>query len=412
MSYQCYRTVILAVAVWLAWQAPASANYSTNFDTLANGVTVLTSATGSGQWMGISGATATASNDTYTFFGNTYSNFVVFQGEISNVFSLVSPDGNNEASAQLLVQAPWSDVMPDSSVCPSRQGGICISNGDVYAWATNGWLQLINTNGPAVSVASNAWTRVSFVANYTGASFGSSTNVVFYNVYINGTNLVPSSGSDRYSHGSPFYASTNGTFIQSGALFNPVSPGIQGFSLAGNGTMDTLEAKPGQPSPLSSGIDIRAFEGSDGVYVEFKTYDEEGDGTIYLRVKDASGKLIWQGSQVAKGSGDNLYRFRVPGLNLGGVYSFTVIDEAGKAWSKQNVTVTPFAADMLQMSPVGVKLQFNTIPDRQYDIQWVGQLGGTWQTVTNLTAVQSQSSIFVFFPDPTAPAGFFRIIQK
>jgi hypothetical protein len=387
--------------------------YSTNFDALVNGASILTNQTGSGQWMGGDAAVAVVSNGTYTFGSSTYSNYVVFQGEISNVFARIAPNAiSNEVSAQLLVQVTWSDTLPLDSVCPARQGGVCVSNGFVYAWATNGWLRLTNAGGPAVTIPSNTWTRLTFVANYTGASFGPPTNTVFYQVFVNGTNLVPESTANRYTHGSPFSQSDNGTYIQSSALFSEANKGIQGFYLTGSGTMDGLAAQPGLPNPLSSGIDIRAFEGADGCYIEFSTHDEEGDGIIFLRVRDASGNIIWEGAQQAKGSGTNLYRFLVPGLRLGGMYSVTVIDEAGKAWSASGVTVNAFTADMLRMSPVGVTLQFNSLPDRQYEVQWTRQLGDAWQTVTNLAAATSRSSIFVFFPDPEAPTGFFRIVLK
>jgi len=61
---------------------------------------------------------------------------------------------------------------------------------------------------------------------------------------------------------------------------------------------------------------------------------------------------------------------------------------------------------------VGVTLAFNTTPGQQYTVQWTPQLGGTWQSQTNFTAAYSHSSVFVFFPNPTAPSGFFRIITQ
>lgn len=407
-----HRLYLMAAACLFGIQ-PVWALYSTNFDALANGTSILTNQTGSGQWMGGDGAVAVVTNGTYTVGGSTYSNYVVFQGEVSNIFTRIMPNAiSNEASAQLLTQITWSDALPADSLCPARQGGLCVSNGFAYGWATNGWLRLTNAGGAAVTLPSNTWARLTFVANYTGASFGPPTNTVFYQIFVNGTNLVPEDVSCRYAHGSPFYQSDSGTYIQSSALFTEATKGIQGFYLAGSGTMDSLAVQPGLPNPLSSGIDIRAYEGADGCYVEFSTSDEEGDGIIFLRVRDASGAIIWEGAQQAKGSGTNLYRFLVPGLRLGGTYSFTVIDEAGKAWSAAGITVTSFAADMLRMSPVGVTLQFNSLPDRQYEVQWVRQLGDTWQAVTNLTALETRSSVFVFFPDPAAPTGFFRIVLK
>ena len=94
--------------------------------------------------------------------------------------------------------------------------------------------------------------------------------------------------------------------------------------------------------PMSSGIDLRAYQGADGVYVGFK----------------------------------------------------------------------PFAAEMIRMSLAGITLAFDSLPDRDYEIQWTTRLGADWQTVTNVPSQGERTRIIVVHPDPTSPTGFFRIRLK
>ena len=415
-----FRRVLFGVAVLAMCQGPARAQYATNFDALTNGASILGSLTGSGQWMGAAGATAGVSTGAYAYAGATYSNCVVFQGEISNAFACITPDSTNHvATAQLLVQATWVSAMPDNSLCPRRQGGVFVSNGDVYAWSTNVWLRMINTNGTTQVIDSNAWTRFVFVANYIGDGSGGATTSVYYKVFVNGTNFVATNSWQRYQHGSPFAQDPNGTYIKSSATFGSGTAGISGFYLSGGGAVDELSAYPGAPvsgspgMPTSSGIDVRAYQGADGVYVEYVAYDTEDDGNITLRLLDAQGNDVWSGTtNVMGGVRTFVCRFKVPGLTLGGSYNFLVTDEAHKNWSAYGVTVMPFAADMVQMSPVGVTVSFNCMPGRDYEIQWAEHLGDDWQPLTNLTAAGSHTNVFVFYPEPKTTSGFLRILLK
>jgi len=438
------RTILLAIVLGFIGQSSVQAqytSYSTNFNTFLDGASILSGT----DWSTSNNASAKVSTNIYSACGypNSYSNAVVFLGTISNSFSLLSPDAkSNMVSAQLIVQVAVNDILPDPSTCPDRLGGICFSNNvannsaDVYCWTTNGWLKLVQTNGTAFNLASNTWALVTFMANFSGASTTwspPSTNIVFYEVFINSTNVVPAAGaSNRFRHGvsdPSFVKNDSGTYIESGATFTPAVAGIHGFCLSGSGSMNTLLATKGTPpiglvtspfqpgnQPLSAGIDIRAYQGADGVYVEFQTTAEEGAGQVTLKIRDANGNLIFVDSQPAVGSGNNTYLFLVPssyGLVVGQPYNFTVIDEAGKAWSSPGVTVTSFAADLLQMSPMGVTMSFSTIPGKLYTIQWAQDLmAPSWQSVTNITAVDSHSSVFVFFPDPAALSSYFRILQN
>ncbi len=164
--------------------------------------------------------------------------------------------------------------------------------------------------------------------------------------------------------------------------------------------------------PLSSGIDLRAYQGADGVYAEFIAYDVEQAGSIRLGVFDERGEMIWNGTVEVQPGPKRVCRFRIPGLAVGETYDFKVRDEVGKLWTTPNVTVKPFAMKMVRMAFAGMNFSFNSLPDRDYEIQWTARLGAPWQTVTNVTAFGEQTHLAVPLPDPAAPAGFFRVIQK
>jgi hypothetical protein len=162
----------------------------------------------------------------------------------------------------------------------------------------------------------------------------------------------------------------------------------------------------------SSGIDLRAVQAADGVYVEFVAYDVEADGSIQLELLDASGAVIWSGTVDVTAGPTAFARFLVPGLQLGGSYDFRVRDEVGKWWDADGVTVESFAAAMTSASLAGITLTFDSVADRDYEIQWVAELGDTWQTVTNTTAAGSQTSLVVEIPEDGDAAGFFRVELK
>jgi hypothetical protein len=162
----------------------------------------------------------------------------------------------------------------------------------------------------------------------------------------------------------------------------------------------------------SSGIDLRAVQAADGVYVEFVAYDVEADGSIRLALMNADGTVAWEGSVEVTAGPTAFARFLVPGLELGQSYNFRVRDEVGKWWDAHGVTVESFAAAMTSASLAGIALTFDSLPDRDYEIQWVAALGDAWQTVTNTTAAGSQTAVEVSHPDPAGPSGFFRVQLK
>jgi len=169
---------------------------------------------------------------------------------------------------------------------------------------------------------------------------------------------------------------------------------------------------PVYSTPTSSGIDLRAYQGAGGVYVEFVAYDVANDGAITLTLRGADGQAVWTGITNVIAGASCVCRFLVPGLEVGGAYTFTVNDEEGNGWIAPGVTVSAFAAEMVSMSPAGITLSFNSLSGRDYEIQWADRLGAAWQTATNVVAVSGHTRVFVTYPDPKAPAGFFRIRMK
>lgn len=169
-------------------------------------------------------------------------------------------------------------------------------------------------------------------------------------------------------------------------------------------------------SPMSSGVDLRAYQGVEqgveGVYVEFVAYDVEQDGTIRLYLRGADGQVVWSGTADVLAGERQVCRFLVPGLTLGGTYSFVVRDEVGNVWSAPGVTVQAFAAEMIQMSQAGITLSFNSLPERDYELQWTERLGADWRTVTNVTSQGECTRVVVVHPAPQSPSGFFRIRLK
>lgn len=162
-------------------------------------------------------------------------------------------------------------------------------------------------------------------------------------------------------------------------------------------------------APTSSGVDLRAVQAADGVYVEFVAYDVEVDGTIQLDLLDENGAIIWSGEAAVTAGLRSVARFLVPALDPDGSYDFRIRDEVGNWWDVNGVTVGSFDAKMTSATLAGITLTFDSQPDRTYEIQWVPSLGNEWQTLTNVTATGEQTAVVVPHPDSDSPSGFFRV---
>ncbi|MCF7847629.1 MAG: fibronectin type III domain-containing protein [Kiritimatiellales bacterium] len=186
---------------------------------------------------------------------------------------------------------------------------------------------------------------------------------------------------------------------------------IKAYNAAGSS--DYATTSTAGVSPTSSGVDVRAYQTAEGVVVEFVAYDVEEDGTIQLALIGASGKAVWSGTVNATDGPRFFARFQVPGLELGGTYNFLVRDEVGKWWEANGVTVGSFNTEMTSASLAGITLTFDSLPEREYNIQWLEQLGGSWQTVDTVTASERDTTtVVVPYPAGNDAVGFFRIQQR
>jgi hypothetical protein len=187
------------------------------------------------------------------------------------------------------------------------------------------------------------------------------------------------------------------------AINGDVAGGASPASSVSNGWVSVYS------TTTSSGVDLRAYQCAGGVTVEFTSYDVEKDGTVRLILLGPAGDSIWEGTTNIVAGATVVSRFIVPGLTLGGTYSFKIVDEVNKEWTATDVTVSEFAMKGVSMSLSGITLSFSSQPRQKYEIQWTSQLGGEWQTRTNVTAVSQNTSVFVTYPGPTTSAGFFRV---
>ena len=200
--------------------------------------------------------------------------------------------------------------------------------------------------------------------------------------------------------------STNAIFAVNGSRYiKVVATSFSPFS---------YEIQPGV-SPLAASVDIRAYGTGDGVVVEFQTLGENAsdeDATIDVFRKLADGTLEKIGGVRAVGTGDNLYKIPVSGLEVGGTYELYVRDEEGHWHSLDGVKVTKFATEMLRMDAQAIELKWDSIPGRTYKVMHCVTLGGEWGEIAEVTASASSTSYKVWFEElGNAPTGFFRIVM-
>lgn len=167
------------------------------------------------------------------------------------------------------------------------------------------------------------------------------------------------------------------------------------------------------PTPTSSGVDLRAYAAAEGVFVEFIAYDVESDGEIMLALLGAGGEVVWKGSVEVAAGPEVAARFNVPGLIPGNRYDFKVRDEVGKWWSANGVMVGGFDAELTGMSFAGATITFDSVPGQVYEIQWAATLGAEWKTVDTVHATGIKTSVFVEYPlAGSASTGFFKARLK
>ncbi len=160
-------------------------------------------------------------------------------------------------------------------------------------------------------------------------------------------------------------------------------------------------------TPNAAEVRLRAYETAEGVVVEFQTIEEAGQNDIVVYLRRA-GQWVEVGRQEATGEGNHAYRFVVPGLTAADVVSLMVRDDEGVYHTAYNVAIGSFSAAMVSMDKNGVKLQWDSIPGRTYNVYRTVQLSGPWDVIATVVATQARTETFVPV-DPSLPVGFFKI---
>jgi len=161
--------------------------------------------------------------------------------------------------------------------------------------------------------------------------------------------------------------------------------------------------------PLSESVSIRAYSASDGVRVEFTTAGEAGYGIITLWVW-LDGAWVELGSTLSMGFGSNTYSFNAPGLQAGESYYFRVQDEVGYLYELYGIPVTPFAMELQLMDRAGVRLKWESIPGRSYQVYTTKHLGTAWELLDVVFADEEISYLEVK-TDPADRQRFFKIVM-
>lgn len=404
----------------LAFTLSASANVNQTYNGLTNGASILGTGPGLG-WVGAAGATATVSTNGYSYtadYTTNLSHFVIFEGVISNSFSRIAPDTTGGVGLQMLSKLQWSSEMPAGDWSAGKQGGICVSNGWPFALSSSGWIRLTDTNSvnPITSLASNTWTKLTFLFSYLGGSASGDTSNVFYRVLIDDHSFRPQSESLRYAPGSPLVQNNDGLYLKSPATFSETSPGVSGMTLIGAGAFDEYYAgESTNTTPLSAEISIRAITTTNGlVVVEFTTVDETEQGspiTLYLLTENGPVNV---GHVYSQGGSGATYRIVVPGLEAGGTYTFRIIDEGGQPFTSRGVTVGDFSTRMVRMDQgEGITLQWASSEDQRYYIERAARLGEPWERILGPINGSAGDTTSVFVPFASGmDSSFFRIVQE
>jgi len=192
-----------------------------------------------------------------------------------------------------------------------------------------------------------------------------------------------------------------------------VSYGVTYVTLAaGDGVLTPGEPinagfRPGVPT--AAAILIRAYSTADGVVVEFLSIEEAGGNDMILYLyRDGAWREI--GRLPSAGEGDHRYTFLVPGLAAGDVCDLMVRDDEGQYHTAYGLTVGKFAAEAVLMDKNGLWLEWNSLPDRTYEIRRALTLNGPWLPVRTVTATTLKTRQFVSF-EPGQPSGFFKIVM-
>ncbi|MDD5705744.1 MAG: hypothetical protein PHR35_07445 [Kiritimatiellae bacterium] len=421
MRVQPARLVVMLAALVIG-VATGRAEFTLSFTDKTNNQSIV----GTGNWTAGPGATATVSTNAYTYEGQEYStnlsHYVIFEGEISNTFTRLPPDGSNFVHVQMLAQMNWVSAMPAAGSTAGTQAALCVSNGQPYALSADGWILLADTNTVDAidSITNTAWTKLGILLNYEGG-YGVEESNVFYRVVIDGHDFSPNDSGLRYKQGSPYTNDATGLFLKSPAYFDASTEGIANIVLMGDGTFDEVYGggSGGEP-PLAAGIAISAVATTNGcVVIDFSTVDEAESYVTMIITVSQNGAEIWRGTVESLGGAGNNYQVTVPSgrMEAGQQYTIVIVDDQHVPHSLDvtvaNADSAPFVTKVLMVRANTVTLQWNSKPECKYYIEKASRLGATWERV-NVGLIDSNSSgvnVYEVVIADGQSSGFFRIVE-
>ncbi len=373
---------------------------------------------------------------------NYLGGFVSFDGTLTNAFPVAVVDANGdvvvEFSLKLNSYASTNDF-PAAGV-PSVHGAFALAGDKPYAYVRSGsgpsWEPLnIDDDGVAVHAAmpTNVSAKLVFIIDYStdGLTRPAYAIRLYTNVTASATSyvdffvgdLIPTAASEYYMDGQPEVSAA------------PFATAPTSVTLTGSGAIEADETlvgglayDSGSPSiPLAAEIYLCAWADREGVWVEFRTEDETGEGLIALFVKvgtgwkqlnfyvedGAGGWVLANGLEPRGESATYLVRIEEGVLTPGNSYTFAVIDDTGKSHELQTpVAVSRFEAKSLKMESNAATLTFGSVAGKTYAIYWKADLAQAWPEVPAVTVLAQGLETLAHVP-VAAPgrSGFFKIMM-
>ena len=247
--------------------------------------------------------------------------------------------------------------------------------------------------------------QVVAVSKSTGAAYTNHTDSQGYYLFDN----MPEGYYNVYFDGPEDYDITvyNSDYTERGHYVDSATSAIKNVYVTANAT--NLNADIGfNTVPLSTEIDIQAYDSGNGIMIEISTVNENGnnDIEIYAKIKGKWQLVAVVPSEQIIGFGSNTYSVEATGLEVGKNYKFKIIDECGHIFESGSIKVEKIKlkAVKTKLTPEYFTMTFDSDSTTWYEVQYCNSLSGNAQWKTEYVQV-----IHSTFPDGVSD--FYLTIQ-